>query len=215
MYTPAFLATLRNVATDYDAASQELFAIASRIEGSERYNPENEMYALVRTAETNAVRLRSLASRAMKQQRSPLNEEISNAQGIKVEEAHRWIKIVVPAILPNRNVRDNTLFITRPLRHSLIEFQRENPMERFAQCMICIVHKYDESLGLTRVRDYDNIETKRYLDVIESVLLTNDSGLLCSVLQTTELSDRDCTEFYLMLPESLAAWSKEHLKTTS
>ena len=77
--------------------------------------------------------------------------------------------------------------------------------------MICIVHRYDEALGIRRVRDYDNIETKRYLDVIESVFLTNDSGLLCSVLQTTQISDRDCTEFYLMLPDTLPLWAKMFL----
>ena len=86
-------------------------------------------------------------------------------------------------------------------------------MERFSSCVICIVHKYDEALGVKRVRDYDNIETKRYLDVIESVMLTNDSGLLCSVLQTTQIADRDCTEFYLMLPESLPIWASEQIKS--
>ena len=75
--------------------------------------------------------------------------------------------------------------------------------------MICIVHQYDAALGTRRVRDYDNIETKRFLDVIESVFLTNDSGLLCSVLQTTKMGDRDATDFYLMLPESLLKWVRE------
>ena len=213
MFTNAYKSMLRKVASDYDAASQELFGIARRIEGSERYNPGNELYSLVRVAETNAVQLRTLAARVMGQPNTALNEEISQAQGIRVEEEHRWIKIVVPAILPNRNTRDNTLFTTRPLRHSLIQFQRENPMERFSSCVICIVHKYDEALGLNRVRDYDNIETKRYLDVIESVMLTNDSGLLCTILQTTQISDRDCTEFYLMLPESLPVWASAQIKS--
>ena len=102
MFTDAYRTMLRKVATDYDAASQELFAIARRIEGSERYNPETELYSLVRVAETNTVQLRTLAARVMGQPNMPLNEEISQAQGIKVEEEHRWIKIVVPAILPNR-----------------------------------------------------------------------------------------------------------------
>ena len=54
-------------------------------------------------------------------------------------------------------------------------------MERFGACAICIVHQYDEALGIRRIRDYDNIETKRYLDVIESMLLTNDRpALYCS-----------------------------------
>ena len=74
---------------------------------------------------------------------------------------------------------------------------------------------YDESLGIRRVRDYDNIETKRYLDVIESILLTNDSGLLCSVLQTTKMGERDCTQFYLMQPETLSIWAKDHIKSNT
>ena len=78
-----------------------------------------------------------------------------------------------------------------------------------------IVHMYDESLGIRRVRDYDNIETKRYLDVIESILLTNDSGLLCSVLQTTKMGERDCTQFYLMQPETLSIWAKDHIKSNT
>ena len=82
-------------------------------------------------------------------------------------------------------------------------------------CGICIVHMYDESLGIRRVRDYDNIETKRYLDVIESILLTNDSGLLCSVLQTTKMGERDCTQFYLMQPETLSIWAKDHIKSNT
>ena len=44
MFTDAYKTMLRKVASDYDAASQELFAIARRIEGSDRYNPENELY---------------------------------------------------------------------------------------------------------------------------------------------------------------------------
>lgn len=51
--------------------------------------------------------------------------------------------------------------------------------------------------------------------MIESMLLTNDSGLLCTVLQATKVSDRDCTEFYLMRPETLSTWAKNHIKSTT
>lgn len=69
--------------------------------------------------------------------------------------------------------------------------------------------------SLMALFSYDNIETKRYLDVIESMLLTNDSGLLCTVLQATRMSDRDSAEFYLMRPETLSSWAKNHIKTTT
>lgn len=201
---------LLETASNYDGMSQELFKIAHRLEQMPRYNPEHELYSLVRTSELNTLAVRSLAARVMGP-KTPTSEVTTTALAISIVEEPKWLKITVPSILPSRNARDGTLFITRPLRHCLIEFQRENPIERFGQCMICIVHKYDEALGLRRVRDYDNIETKRYLDVIESIFLTNDSGLLCSVLQTTQISDRDCTEFYLMLPDTLPFWAKDHL----
>ena len=30
-----------------------------------------------------------------------------------------------------------------------------------------------------------------------------------------QVADRDCTEFYLMRPESLPAWAKTHIKSTT
>ena len=48
------------------------------------------------------------------------------------------------------------------------------------------------------------IEAKNYPDVINSIFLTNYSGLLGSALQTTGVSDSDATTFYIMLPESLS-----------
>ena len=110
---------------------------------------------------------------------------------------------------------NNQAFLTRLLRYAIMDYLKETPMEHFGSCAICIVHNYDAALGKRRIRDYDNIETKRYLDVIESMLLTNDSGLLCTVLQVTRMSDRDSAEFYLMRPETLSSWAKNHIKTTT
>lgn len=203
---------MREAAGDFDAISQELFNLSHKLEESPRYNPGNELYALVRSVEINALRARSIAARFMPESNSRDDTSGYSAFCVSIEEETRWLKITVPAILPGRNSRDNTLFITRPLRNCLTQFQRTTPIERFAACVICIVHQYDVSLGVRRVRDYDNIETKRYLDVIEAALLTNDSGLLCSVLQTSKLADRDCTQFYIMLPETLPIWAKEHIK---
>lgn len=212
MATEKYMELLLEVASEYERMSSELFRLAHRLEDMPRYNPRNEMYSLVRNAEQTTVNLRGLTARTDWANASILYEAISDAMGIKIEEESHWLKITVPAILPKRNPRDNTLFLARPLRSCLLRFQAKDPMERFERCVICIVHKYDEALGIRRVRDYDNIETKRYLDVIESVFLTNDSGLLCTVLQTTQISDKDATEFFLMLPESLPAWAKTHLK---
>lgn len=206
---------LLQTASVYDGLSSELFALTKTLEDIPNYDPHSKLYSLVRTAEGNTIQLRNLTARAMSRTVGPFYESLASAMGFSVVEEHRWIKITVPAILPSRNPRDNTSYITRPLRNCLIEFQRKHPLERFKDCGICIVHQYDAALGIRRVRDYDNIETKRYLDVIESIMLTNDSGLLCSVLQTTQIGDCDCTEFYLMQPESLSVWAKDRVKSNT
>ena len=210
-----YIQAMRKVASDFDGVSHELFQVADTMERVDQYNPQSKLFSLVRTAEVSTVALRNLTARTVHDDLAPFYCEVADLLGIKVEETHDWLKISVPAILPKRNQRDNQAFLTRPLRYAIIEFLKENPMERFGSCAICIVHNYDAALGKRRIRDYDNIETKRYLDVIESMLLTNDSGLLCTVLQATQMSDRDSAEFYLMRPETLSSWAKKHIKTTT
>lgn len=144
----------------------------------DQYNPQQKLFSLVRSAEVSSVTLRNLTARTVRDDTAPFYCEVADLLGIKVEETHDWLKISVPAILPKRNQRDNQAFLTRPLRYAIMDYLKENPIERFGSCAICIVHNYDAALGKRRIRDYDNIETKRYLDVIESMLLTNDSGLL-------------------------------------
>ena len=208
-----FTSSLREIASEYDAVSQSLFELAGIMDRAPRYDPKERLYSLVRCAELNTIALRNVTARTMRGSVSSFYEDLASVMGISVQEERKWIRITVPASLPNRGNRDNSEFLTRPLRNSLIQFQREHTIARFRDCMICIVHGYDEALSLRRVRDYDNIETKRYLDVIASVLLTDDSGLLCSVLQTTQVAEMDCTEFYLMQPETLQQWAAAHIKS--
>ena len=40
-----------------------------------------------------------------------------------------------------------------------------------------------------RIRDYDNLELKQFLDVAASFILTDDNGLLCDAYNTTELGE--------------------------
>lgn len=215
MENPKYILAMRQAAADYDGVSRELVQIADQLERIDQFNPQQKLFSLVRTAEVATVALRNLTARTVKDDAAPFYGEVADLLGIRVEESHDWLRITVPAILPKRNQRDNQAFLTRPLRYALLDFLKENPMERFGRCAICIVHNYDEALGIRRIRDYDNIETKRYLDVIESMLLTNDSGLLCTVLQATQMADRDYTEFYLMRPETLSSWAKNRIKSTT
>lgn len=197
---------IREVAAIYDGLGSELYQAANLLEKTSRINLQNKMMSMERQAESATVKLRSITARLVELDTTAVYSEVAGVLGIAVEECNDWLKITVPAILPKKYSKDNVTFLMRPLRHALVEFQRENTLPRFGECVICIVHCYDVALGENRVRDYDNIETKRYLDVIEAAFLTNDSGRLCTVLQTTAMAEKDRTIFYVMPPHRLQKW---------
>ena len=203
---PKGIAKLRKSASDFDAISQKLFDLANKLNEQPNYNIYSTLDSINRQAETATMDIRNAIGRVAPEVRQSYNDGSNEALGISIAECNSWIKITLPGIVPHRNVRDNGAFLTRPMRNALIQYQRQHPMERFRECAICIVHQYDEALGVKRIHDYDNVETKRYLDVIESVFLTNDTGLLCTVLQATQIGDRDATFFYLMPPFRLKEW---------
>ena len=198
--------TMRQTAANFGSLSNDLDRVAGTLEAIERYNPREELYKLVRQAEVDTVQLRNLAARTDRSKILQFYGEASEALNIEIREYRDWLRISLPAILPKRNRSYEQDFLLVPMRHALIEFLRENPRERMRQSTVCIVHQYDASKSPRRVRDYDNIETKRYLDVIEALFLSNDSGLNISVYQCTELGDADAAVFYLMKPEVLPKW---------
>lgn len=151
MDNPKYIQVMRQVASDFDGISHELFQVASDLERMDQYNPQQKLFSLVRSAEVSSVTLRNLTARTVRDDMAPFYCEVADLLGIKVEETHDWLKISVPAILPKRNQRDNQAFLTRPLRYAIMDYLKENPMERFGSCAICIVHNYDAALGKRRI----------------------------------------------------------------
>ena len=60
MINETYMEAMMTLASDYDQMSQELFRLAHKLEDTPGYNPKNEMYSLVRTAEQATVGLRGL-----------------------------------------------------------------------------------------------------------------------------------------------------------
>ena len=131
MDNPKYIQVMRQVASDFDGISHELFQVASDLERMDQYNPQQKLFSLVRSAEVSSVTLRNLTARTVRDDTAPFYCEVADLLGIKVEETHDWLKISVPAILPKRNQRDNQAFLTRPLRYAIMDYLKENPMERF------------------------------------------------------------------------------------
>ena len=210
-----YIEALRQTAADLCSLSKTLSRNAVLLEENEGYNPRSQLLKSVGIAEASAVRLRHLAASTGSPDKDRLYAAIIDALGIEIREYPEWIRITVPSILPMRSRGYASEFMVAPLRHALMEFLTAHPRKRYRDCVICVVHQYDESLGLPLYREDDGIEMKRIMDVIEKMLLTNDSGLLCTVLHCVELGTADDMRIYLMTPEALPIWLEHHNKESS
>lgn len=97
-------------------------------------------------------------------------------------------------------------FLTQ--KSSLSQYAREHPMPQFKHCVVFFSNIYNRELPTRRVRDYDNLELKRLLDVAASFMLVDDSGLWCDAYHTTELGETDCTRISIMDSGRFADWLK-------
>ena len=96
-----------------------------------------------------------------------------------------------------------------PFTTALSDYAAHHTMPQFRHCVVCFSHIYAQELPERRIRDYDNLELKQFLDVAASFILTDDSGLLCDAYNTTELGDEDCTRLFLMDCARFPAWLAE------
>ena len=60
MDNPKYIQVMRQVASDFDGISHELFQVASDLERMDQYNPQQKLFSLVRSAEVSSVTLRNL-----------------------------------------------------------------------------------------------------------------------------------------------------------
>ena len=135
--------------------------------------------------------------------------------GIVIEKDDDGIvEIMLPCLIPHRRKR-SIGFITDPLFAALERFTASHPpgqpFVRFNHCVICITHVYDKKLyGKERKRDHDNIETKAIIDVINTFILSDDSGNLCDIYENSEFSDGDFTVISIMKKDMFPAWILRH-----
>ena len=130
-----------------------------------------------------------------------------NAMAIK--HTQDCVEITLPGLMPKRNKRVNTTFLTDPLYAMLEAYTKEHDLPHFKECVVCFSHVFDKNLSDRRVRDYDNLECKQLLDTVAGFLMTDDSGLFCDAYHTTEFGERDCTILAVMEKSRFPGWLKE------
>lgn len=127
-------------------------------------------------------------------------------QKIQVKCEGNVLEISLPCLLPKRRQRRSAEFLVDPLYFTLRNYLQKNSLPSFEHCVVCFIHIYDKNLSIGRIRDYDNLELKQILDVVNAFVMTDDTGLLCDTYNTTELGERDFTCILVMEKEDFAKW---------
>jgi len=145
-------------------------------------------------------------------------EQVSNALGIQIYQSDSGIvEITLPCLIPKRRKKDMK-FLTDPLVSELSKFvlnrQLINPFEKFRHCTICITHLYDKAKSKRMlVRDHDNIELKAIMDVINTFLLTDDSGVYCNTYHSSCIGEANMTRVSIMKSDLFPEWILRHKNT--
>ena len=127
-------------------------------------------------------------------------------QGIEIKYENEILEITLPCLLPKRKQKQGTEFLLDPFTAAISQYAKTHTMPKMQHCVVCFSHVYNRDLPERRIRDYDNLELKQYLDVAASFILTDDSGLLCDAYNTTEFGDEDCTRILIMDSARFPDW---------
>ena len=160
-------------------------------------------------AERITCRLRHLIYATTSIKKEEYLRSAETMQGIEICENSGILEIKLPCLLPKRRQRQSTEFLLDPFTSALSDYAAHHTMPQFQHCVVCFSHIYAQELPERRIRDYDNLELKQFLDVAASFILTDDNGLLCDAYNTTELGEEDCTRLFLMDSTQFPAWLAE------
>lgn len=197
---------ITSILSDLNRLTNTLYAL--NMTDIQRY-PEN--YEVLSTdaalrAEKITCRLRHLIYSTTNIKKEEYLSSATVMQGIEIKYENEILEITLPCLLPKRKQKQGTEFLLDPFTAAISQYAKTHTMPKMQHCVVCFSHVYNRDLPERRIRDYDNLELKQYLDVAASFILTDDSGLLCDAYNTTEFGDEDCTRILIMDSARFPDW---------
>ena len=209
---------INRISGDINKLSAALCAIENT--DIEKY-PDN--YAMLTAeaalrSEQIACRMRHLLYDSTAIKKAAYLASAGTVQGIKIKDEDGVLQITLPCLLPKRKQRQSTEFLIDPLYFTLSQYADNHMLPMYRHCVVCFSHIYSADLPSNRIRDYDNLEMKQLLDVLATVIMEDDTGLLVDAYNTTEIGDTDCTCIFVMDRIRFRGWLEERedsIKTIS
>jgi len=145
-------------------------------------------------AEKIACKIRNLICQSTGISKKELLKLVSVEHDIKIHQCNDTgiINIKFPSLLPKKRRSENGHFILDALYAALDEYDSNIGFSKMQDNVICMTHYYSNAVS-TKIRDYDNFETKEIIDLIAAYTMVDDSGRYCASFNCTKLGDSDYT----------------------
>ena len=115
--------------------------------GSYGKNYEELSLDAARRAERIACSLRNLIYAADLVPKPVLMDVTAKIHGISIKHTQDCVEITLPGLMPKRNKRVNTTFLTDPLYAMLEAYTKEHVLPHFKECVVCFSHVFDKNLS--------------------------------------------------------------------
>ena len=199
---------IHDVEAEVSRLSNSLFTLKSTDIAEQPDNYQSLSTNTALRSERIACKLRSLVFAVAVESKSDYMEQVQEAHNIYLNYDNEILELHLPGLLPKRQVHSNTAFLNDPIHFAFQTYLSTNTLPVFQNCVICFTQVYDQSLDLTRVRDYDNMEFKQLIDTIGAFVLHDDSGIYCDTHYSTRLGNQDCTLIHIMEKQRFPDWLK-------
>ena len=123
--------------------------------------------------------------------------EIADLQGYSVEERNGVFCIRMPVLPLKERCRSDCSYVAIPLLYALKKYGITHEIPRFDNAIVTVRHNYPNNLPVRYLRDHDNIEVKKVLDVIALYFLEDDNMAHCDLYYTAKPSDSYFTEIFI------------------
>lgn len=186
---------------------QQKLAELKQIDPMEQFDAYKEaVLAISLKVEAAAIKTRGLVVESTYYNKREYYKSIARNHGITITSEHGWIKIVMPFLLPSKRLgKHNCDFLIDPLEYTLSAFMKEFPL-KYEDGLLVFRYVYTKEFPERAIRDHDNIEAKKVIDVIANHLLIDDSGRYCSHFYTSAEGKKEATEIYVMDKKRLKYW---------
>ena len=167
-------------------------------------------YELACRSERNTCRLRHLIYTTTGMKKRDYLADAAEVHGIEIKYEDGIFEVKLPCLIPKKNKVKGREFIVDPLFFSLSRYAYEHKIPKYEQCVVCFSHVYKMGDPLSKVKDYDNYESKPILDAIATFVMSDDAGYLCDSMHVTKFGDGEYTRITVIDKAHFTEWLREN-----